>query len=335
MYYVYTERSKTDFKVAAIQKSNLTVTEALLELDSIVSEASPLRVAGLTMPELKEFTGDAILVAHVGDIECCLLEMTEVSFEYSLETDHVMTYSHIAHRNQKRKYTGVPYAVHPATVATLLTSHGVTDRNAIKAAFLHDVVEDTSIEIEEIYACFGDEVGLLVKELTDIETKGPRVERNRHKNRRLAKASSLGKSIKCADIIDNLGSIVVYDHKFGMKMIAETRDLIVSLAGADDSLYHSLIKACNGAAKYIDVTCKSFTWERTVIRTDARGMFAVCKSDKTPLHLQIRPVVDTLVDNDAKSKFGTAIDPESAIYFKDDVLYIDSTPRLDLGCEFV
>jgi (p)ppGpp synthase/HD superfamily hydrolase len=63
--------------------------------------------------------------------------------------------------DQRRKYTGEPYIVHPIAVAALVRSVPHTPE-IIAAAYLHDVVEDTPVTIEEIRAEFGDEVAALV-----------------------------------------------------------------------------------------------------------------------------------------------------------------------------
>ena len=51
--------------------------------------------------------------------------------------------------DQRRKYTGEPYIVHPAEVARLVASVS-NDEAMICAAWLHDVVEDTEVTIAEV-----------------------------------------------------------------------------------------------------------------------------------------------------------------------------------------
>jgi (p)ppGpp synthase/HD superfamily hydrolase len=63
--------------------------------------------------------------------------------------------------NQRRKYTGEPYIVHPIAVAELVRSVPHTPE-MIAAAYLHDVVEDTPVTIEEIREEFGPQVAELV-----------------------------------------------------------------------------------------------------------------------------------------------------------------------------
>ena len=60
------------------------------------------------------------------------------------------------HRRQVRA-TGEPYIIHPVAVADLLRDIGASAA-VIAAGFLHDVVEDTDVSLEEIEAHFGREV---------------------------------------------------------------------------------------------------------------------------------------------------------------------------------
>jgi (p)ppGpp synthase/HD superfamily hydrolase len=60
-----------------------------------------------------------------------------------------------------------PFVTHLAEVADVLHEFGYHDDDLIAAAWLHDVVEDTSTTITEIYSEFGQRVGDLVDALTD------------------------------------------------------------------------------------------------------------------------------------------------------------------------
>ncbi len=70
-----------------------------------------------------------------------------------------------AHKEQRRK-TGEPYIVHPIAVARIVAEELELGANPVIAAFLHDVVEDTSYTIEDIRAQFGDDVAFLVGVVT-------------------------------------------------------------------------------------------------------------------------------------------------------------------------
>ena len=71
-----------------------------------------------------------------------------------------------AHGNQCRK-SGEPYIVHPLWVAIILADLEM-DKETIAAGMLHDVVEDTTMTLDEISAEFGEEVALLVDGVTKL-----------------------------------------------------------------------------------------------------------------------------------------------------------------------
>lgn len=70
------------------------------------------------------------------------------------------------HRGQFRK-TGEPYIEHPVSVAEIVLELGL-DTTSIVAALLHDVVEDTSVTLEEIEKEFGKETAHLVDGVTKL-----------------------------------------------------------------------------------------------------------------------------------------------------------------------
>ena len=71
-----------------------------------------------------------------------------------------------AHGDQRR-VSGVPYILHPTSVACILADMGM-DTDSLVAALLHDVVEDTDVPLETVRELFGDDVALLVDGLTKI-----------------------------------------------------------------------------------------------------------------------------------------------------------------------
>lgn len=81
--------------------------------------------------------------------------------------DKAFALANEAHGDQKRK-SGEPYIIHPIAVATILFDELGMDMPSMVAALLHDVVEDTSYEIEDIREKFGEEISLLVDGVTKI-----------------------------------------------------------------------------------------------------------------------------------------------------------------------
>jgi guanosine-3',5'-bis(diphosphate) 3'-pyrophosphohydrolase len=56
-----------------------------------------------------------------------------------------------AHRHQLRKDGATPYVAHPVRVAfTLLTIFGIDDEQTLAAAVLHDTIEDTTTDFDDL-----------------------------------------------------------------------------------------------------------------------------------------------------------------------------------------
>lgn len=139
--------------------------------------------------------------------------------------------------NQRRKYTNQPYIVHPRSVAAIVAR--VTDDEAtIAAAWLHDVVEDTPVELDEIRQLFGEEVARLVDDLTDVSrpSDGPRRARKQIDRDHTAQADRKAKSVKLADIIDNLSDFESIPPKFALVFLEECELLVEVLGEGDHSL---------------------------------------------------------------------------------------------------
>jgi (p)ppGpp synthase/HD superfamily hydrolase len=147
------------------------------------------------------------------------------------------TFATFAHssRNQVRKYTGSPYIIHPQAVAGYYGRHaqGQADGNVIAACLLHDVVEDTQFCVEDIMVLFGDTIGQLVKELTDVFTPENFPGLNRQTRKKL-EAERYGHSIsedaqliKLCDLIDNTSDIVQNAEKgFAMMYLEEKKYIL-------------------------------------------------------------------------------------------------------------
>ncbi len=158
------------------------------------------------------------------------MELVERAREYAINA-----HKRIDHR---RKYTQQPYAIHLAEVAKLVSS--VTDNpEIIAAAWLHDVVEDTSATLFDIETEFGKGVAALVEDLTDVSkpSDGNRATRKSIDRQHLAQASPEAQTVKLADLIDNCQDICKNDKRFARVFLEEMDPLLNVLQLGDPSLY--------------------------------------------------------------------------------------------------
>jgi (p)ppGpp synthase/HD superfamily hydrolase len=138
---------------------------------------------------------------------------------------------------QLRLYTFEPYIVHPAAVAKLVESVPHTPE-MVAAAFLHDVVEDTNVTLDEVRAEFGNEVAKLVWWLTDASrpSDGNKATRRAIDRAHLAKAPPQAQTIKLADVIDNNSTIEAHDPDFAVVWREEKRLLLAVMDKGDPTL---------------------------------------------------------------------------------------------------
>ena len=113
------------------------------------------------------------------------------------------------HRGDRRKDADAsPYINHPLALANLLANEGgVDDVDVLRAALLHDTIEDTQTTDEELREHFGAAVADIVLEVTD-DKKLPKEERKRLQIVHAAHASHEAKLVKLADKICNVRDIL-------------------------------------------------------------------------------------------------------------------------------
>ena len=112
------------------------------------------------------------------------------------------------HRDQRRKDAAAsPYINHPIALVRVLASEaGVSDLLALRAAALHDTIEDTETSFDELVAHFGREVADVVMEVTD-DTSLPKAERKAAQISHAPHLSPAAKLVKLADKICNLRDV--------------------------------------------------------------------------------------------------------------------------------
>ncbi len=106
-------------------------------------------------------------IAHYQDFSELkkILEHSENSYDMELITK-AYKLAEESHGDQRR-VSGIPYILHPTSVACILAELGM-DTESICGALLHDVVEDTPVMLDEIVKGFGKDVAKLIDGVTKI-----------------------------------------------------------------------------------------------------------------------------------------------------------------------
>lgn len=136
---------------------------------------------------------------------------------------HAYEFASKAHAEQVR-FSGEPYIHHPLEVANILLTLR-PDEDSIIAALLHDVLEDTPVELDEIRKHFGDGVIPLLKGLEKLSKVHYRGRERQIENLRkmfLAMAKDIRVVlIKLADRLHNMRTLKFLDKDDKRKRIAE------------------------------------------------------------------------------------------------------------------
>jgi GTP pyrophosphokinase len=138
------------------------------------------------------------------------------------------------HDGQQRD-SGEPYFVHPLQVAEILLDLNL-DASTVAAAFLHDVLEDTTVTRQDLRREFGREVDALVNGVTKIATV-------KAQNKNVQETETIRKMllamvkdirvilIKLADKLHNMRTLEYKNEKRRREIAQETLDIYAPLAG--------------------------------------------------------------------------------------------------------
>jgi guanosine-3',5'-bis(diphosphate) 3'-pyrophosphohydrolase len=109
-----------------------------------------------------------------------------------------------AHQGQLRKDGRTPYVSHVFRVSLIVRQlFGVEDSAVLTAAVLHDVIEDTNTDFDNLEEQFGREIAGWVSALSK-DKRLPEAEREKTYEEQLTQSPWQVKICKLADIYDNL-----------------------------------------------------------------------------------------------------------------------------------
>ena len=194
----------------------------------------------MTVEEIRQSAEEVFSVVRD---KCTDKEMSRIreAFELAFE----------AHGQQHRK-TGEPYIIHPIAVARIVAEELELGANAVIAAFLHDVVEDTPYTLDDIRSRFGDDVAFLV----DVVTKRKKTQDGQSKQvenfRQILDSVHYdirALMIKLADRLHNMRTLSSMRTDKQMKIAGETDFFYAPLANRL-GLYHVKSELENLSFKY-------------------------------------------------------------------------------------
>ena len=156
-------------------------------------------------------TNNCIDMTNYNDYDKLKELMLQSGYKFDMERiDKAYNFALNAHKDQRR-VSGLPYILHPTSVACILVGLGM-DTDSIIAALLHDVVEDTEYTLEDVTKLFGPDIAVLIDGLTKLS-------KIKYSNREEQQAENLRKMliamsndirviiIKLADRLHNMRTI--------------------------------------------------------------------------------------------------------------------------------
>ncbi len=128
-----------------------------------------------------------------------------------------------AHRNQYRKDGITPYVSHVFRVCVVVRQvFRFDDPQMLAAALLHDTIEDTTTDFDDIFEAFGPDIPRWVSALTKEKRLAHDIREDEYASR-LRKAEWQVKVLKLADMYDNLTDCCNSSLEQQKKTLAKSR----------------------------------------------------------------------------------------------------------------
>ena len=168
-----------------------------------------------------------------------------------------------AHKDMRRK-SGEPYIYHPIAVAHIAAKEIGLGTTSIVCALLHDVVEDTDYEIEDMERIFGKKVARIVNEFLkincsfkDAKNELKKFEIKNNLNLKLKNFDIFNLKFKNKDTIfsTNIGRNAEYYTGLVFEIYKKSKNLNLASGGRYDNLMQTLgsntkVPAIGGAINY-------------------------------------------------------------------------------------
>lgn len=160
--------------------------------------------------------------------------MTQPADDHDNLWQRAASFAARAHQHVIRKDGITPYSAHPFRVAmTVRHTFACDNPVAIAAALLHDVIEDTGHDYDDIEKHFGVEIADIVASLTKNMLLPERI-REPEYDRRLAEADWRARLVKLADQYDNLCDAMASRFKTTKSLAKCERAIALAMPDAEE-----------------------------------------------------------------------------------------------------
>ena len=145
------------------------------------------------------------------DIEKIIAHLRQAASGWSVESRSLLIKAIVFVRKKHAGQTYAPaseYAIHPLRAALTLAELKTIDPDVVIATILHDTLEDTKTEEDELRAEFGDRIATLVKlvshRYSDGATVIEQIAAKRENQVEIQRGPIEVRYLKCADLLDQM-----------------------------------------------------------------------------------------------------------------------------------
>ncbi|KZL42654.1 RelA/SpoT family protein [Secundilactobacillus collinoides] len=154
------------------------------------------------MPKEQTWTADSVIAAVSSYMNKDHVAIVERAYRFAA----------VAHRDQQRQ-SGEAYIMHPIQVAGILANLKMGP-TTVASGFLHDIVEDTGVTLDDVRELFGDDIAMIVDGVTKlgkIKYKSNK-ERLAENHRKLLLAMSKDIRVMIVKLADRLHNMRTLQH---------------------------------------------------------------------------------------------------------------------------